>query len=779
MPHLPSRPPRPQDPNFPHLPTEPPAPRPWHSHSPTTNPAWPPHPAPKATAAEVVAGAVKTLDPNVQPPDHAVEERHQAELALYSKLVPTTSAVPRNPGRTLGGGGLRATGSVAAQKPRSVPPPTQLVAPQPLSRPMASRMRNLSSDASKPQLARRVAKPNRTPSATPPPPASETTSGSDPVPVALVEPLTMDTPTAVPPNARNAGVDNPIVTPSPRQVRAENEDAYLQSIRSIYGNVDRETIRPVSRNEGSASTTGARKSGEGPTPPRPPTQPSRRLDEAFKSPSPPPASRYDGRRSPSAVPSRKDQIGALRRSSALSPPPGLPATQRKGSGRDGALTPVKNGRKSSIQDAPTGVPPGFEARTSTVNRGTFLGRGKPDGEGPSVSKNGEREREPAPARPQNARAHAFREAINTRRHSSSPRPASSRHTSGVDPNVDLPQKSSGIRTSTAREGSRLQNDDKEISRPVSFPAKHSSSTLNGSLSPECGRSRRKSDLVTANVKRDEKIMQRRLERPTGLPATLASAESKPKTQTEGPPPNTNRTDSTTNGSIVGDRHVEKKINTRPNNGQLKSLTVSKHEYIFSGTATDGPTEILSPKVVSYPDREQNELSIGKSGLEAQRMNGWSDGANGVSDGHAEAFVNDLLEHEDDDFVPVASTPTSSRPVTTGLSGGPSMIDLMRQLHANDAMSSVLSNPERQEDVLPPLPNSEEDVRFETMLRSMGWTPPDEDETPKNHQSNGTALPTRESSSRGLRGGVSDLGLRSGLRNVENGKTQSPYYSHFQ
>lgn len=103
-------------------------------------------------------------------------EKHQAELAPYFKLVPTTSAVPRNPGRSLRGGGLRSTGSVAAQKQLSAASvashTSQKLTTIGRKEPLTSRMRNLFSDTSKPQLARRVATkvvaPLRATPATPP-----------------------------------------------------------------------------------------------------------------------------------------------------------------------------------------------------------------------------------------------------------------------------------------------------------------------------------------------------------------------------------------------------------------------------------------------------------------------------------------------------------------------------------------------------------------------------------------------------------------------------------
>lgn len=132
MPTLPPRRPSQDDLNFPSLPTNAPSP---------DAPRWPK----PITAAEVVASSPT---PDLTATD-STPHNADAQLLLYSKLVPTASAVPRNPLRSLGGGGLRSTGSVAASKQPAPPPPRE---------PLASRMQSLSSDASRTQLARRVAK---------------------------------------------------------------------------------------------------------------------------------------------------------------------------------------------------------------------------------------------------------------------------------------------------------------------------------------------------------------------------------------------------------------------------------------------------------------------------------------------------------------------------------------------------------------------------------------------------------------------------------------------
>lgn len=638
---------------------------------------------------------------------------------------------------------------------------------------MTSRMRSLSSDASKPQLARRVARPSRTPSATPPPSASDAPNSDDSQNRTTLDAIKTDESRMELCKMSGTG-DSLIAIPSPRQPRAATEDAYLRSIRSIYGNVERDTPR---RSE-STTASASKKSGvEGPNPSRSRVQPSRRLDEAFKSPPPQPSNRHEGRRSPSPVPSRKDQIGALRRSSAPSPPPGLHSAPRKGTGKDTAPAPVKNGKKASVQDMHAEAPPGFEARSSTVSRGAFLGRGRPENDASSGSKSAERERDSIPTRPQNSRAHAFREAINTRRYSNSPRNAASRRTSGVaassalEPNGDVIKESPSVRAPSTRDTSRSRNGDKDVVRPLSFPGKHPVGE-NGTFSQENVRLRRKSDQAPIS-KREERIMSRRMESPTENPTSAApSGESGPKVR-DASPRKTNRTDSTTNGSIV-----ERERNTRSSDDRLSSSVGQNRENVFAGTRRNGSTE--SPKVVQYCDRETDEEPMRLSTLEPDRINGWSDGTNGVSDGNAEAIVNLLLEDDDDDFMRLAPAPDARRPATTAASEAPSMIDLMRELHANGAKSSVLNSAERQEDVLPPLPDPEEYVRFEKMLRSMGWTPPEEDESPKNHESNGLALHLRQAAARGMSRDISDIGgMNSGLQSAENGEVRGSYYSHFQ
>jgi hypothetical protein len=126
-----------------------------------------------ATAAEVVASSAADSTSN---DDDDIALSVDAELDFYSRLVPTASAVPRNPKRPLGGGGLRGTGSIvsgpASAASRIAPPSgTAMLHPQVLAvstsspassltsrsiSPPSTRMQRLSSDSSSAQLSRRA-----------------------------------------------------------------------------------------------------------------------------------------------------------------------------------------------------------------------------------------------------------------------------------------------------------------------------------------------------------------------------------------------------------------------------------------------------------------------------------------------------------------------------------------------------------------------------------------------------------------------------------------------
>lgn len=632
---------------------------------------------------------------------------------------------------------------------------------------MSSRMKSLSSEASKTQLARRVARTSRVNSATPPP---TDTNESNEI-AEIVKPVPVD-PTrgavakaGVTPKTNGEGAEpTAVITQRMRETRVDTEEAFMRSIRSIYGNVDRDL---PSRRSGSPASSVPRKSTEAQSATSQAQQSSRRLDEAFKSPSPSPSARYEGRRTPSPVPSRKDQIGALRRSSAVSPQPGPTSGPRKSINRDSSSTPVKNGRKTPTAETTGDAPPGFESRSSTMSRGAFLGRGKGDGDVGSVSKTSERERDPVLPRPANSRADAFRQAINTRRHSNSPRSASSRHATTPDSNGD---DSSSGRLSLGREESRLRTSDKESSRQGSSASKQTMGVA-GTPTHDRDRSRKKPDKVTLQ-KREERIMRRRFEMAAEVPeAVTVGVDSGSVTTTlEELPLKTNRTDSTKNLSAARNGQAEDKgFNMGGTDTQFSPLTSSKNRFVFAGSPNSSQVQL--PEVPHPESVKPTEHSIAQTNLEPAEITTWVNGTTEVSDGDAEAIVNNLLENEDD-YLPASSLSTVVGSTPRGK--GPSMIDLMQGIHANEPSSSVLSTSDRQEDVLPPLPNSEEDVRFETMLRSMGWTPPEEDETIRN-QRNGITVQSNHDPSRSN----SSLSGIVGMRPTENGEMQSGYYSHFQ
>ncbi|CDF34275.1 unnamed protein product [Chondrus crispus] len=630
-------------------------------------------------------------------------------------------------------------------------------------------MKSLSSEATKPQLARRVARPSKSSSTTPP----LTTASDDAAPPELVKLLVADSARGASPNFTTPAMTNiaaaePVagITPRLREAPIDTKDAYMRSIRSIYGNVDCDL---PSRRSDSATGPVGRKNTDASAPTSQPQQISRRLDEAFKAPTPAAPSRYEGKRNPPPVTSRKDQIGALRRSSAPSPPPRVSGGSRKTNGRESSSTPVKNGRKASMAESPVDVPPGFESRTSAVSRGAFLGRGKTDSDVGSGSKSTERERDPVLPRPSNSRADAFREAINTRRQSVSPRSTSSRRTKTPDSKGESPHDSSNGRLSMAKEDWRLRNGDKEPSRQVTSASKLPSGVL-GALQQEKERSRRKSDIATL-LRPEEKIMRRRLERTTEAPvATAVSVDSGSTTKTRNALPlKTNRTDSMTNPSVAHGGQVEE-FNPKMSEDRFTTLKAPKDRGVFAGNGNINPRR--PSKLVPEDSRKSNDHPIGHPMLESRQVNGWANGSPEVIDGVAEACVNSLLENEDD-YVPPSSLPGVSGTAPALPSNGPSMIDMMRACHANEPSSSVLSTSDRQEDVLPPLPNPEEDVRFETMLRSMGWSPPEEDETIRYHR-NGISLHSDQDPSRSN----SSLPEMVGIRQAENGDVRSGYYSHF-
>lgn len=750
------------DPNFPHL---------SNSSLSSTQHTRPPTSGKPATAAEVVAARKPNTVKNEEENDRNAKQ--QAELAFYSKLVPTTSAVPRNPGRPLGGGGLRATGSVVAQKPRVGASPVQVSLAQ-RKEPLTSRMRNLSSEASRPQLARKVAKPSRNLSATPLPSDKSTsvangTSNKEQTKdsTAVTQSNSTDVTLKTDPDLQ-LEMTTPIAAPRPREVRTDSRDAYLKSIVSIYGNVDPDPSRLSARSESTsarrrlngdvrqASTGSATQSRPKISAPQ-----ARRLEEAFTS-----AGRYEGVRSPSPLPTRKSQIGVLRRSSAVSPPPVHPS--RKTSGRDQQLSKEMNGLKISVQEAASDAPPGFEGRASTASRASFAPR-KLESDGSTNSK--PVNRDVAPALPQNDRADAFREAINTRRHSSSPRPASFRRVSKGESYYEAGQQLSGNRPSE-KDGSRQHANVKGHSRSGSSTQNFAGATVS---SEQVVRNKRKSDQGSSRTKRDEKIFERRMERPSvsdaishGEPISKASQSADTeKVSQEGILLRSN--DRVTRmDSLEGVNGKDSRVNAN----HLSRISTTNHDFGL-GAEVDSLAKTQPDGSVGKLNGEGSGDVTVTSDFERRDPNGWNHEPNGEHCDNGEDLVNGLLDQEEDEFVPPISDPMGTRPVGTSSMTETSMTDLMRQWPVA-SLPSVLNNERCEDVVLPPLPNSE-DVGFESLLRSMGWTPPEEDERTRG---DGMGL-IRETTSRALQAGVAEIGLNSGIRGVKNSNVQNPYYSHFQ
>lgn len=765
---MPTPPPRPVsgDPNFPHLP---------NSALPSAQQARFSAPGKPATAAEVVAAR----KPDVVKNDQEIKQnaKQQAELALYSKLVPTTSAVPRNPGRRMGRGGLRATGSVVAQKPRVTVPPTQPSLVQ-RKEPLTSRMQSLSSDASRPRLARKVAKPNRTPS-TAPPPSHKSANGVGTSPskervkeTAAMAPANTSDVNMMADSNSQAKVSTPIPASRPREVQTDSRDAYLKSIVSIYGNVDTEHSRPSPRTESTPSqhrpNDDIRQTLVSPTMQsrlrNSPSQ-ARRLEEAFNN-----GGRYDRVRSPSPATAKQSQVGTPRRTSALSPPPIHPSLRRT-SGREHLASKEENEMKKTMQEAISDAPPGFEGRSSTASRSSFAPR-KVENDGPTNSKSFSRDA--APALPQNDRAGAFREAINIRKHSSSPRPAFRRISKG-DPNHEGAQQPSGHRPSE-KDGLR-QHIVKSHLRSNSSSSKQNSTAATVS-SEQVVRSKRKSDLSSARTKRDENFFERRMEQ-AGVSDVVSQGEQTPKVPVSTDEERFSRESTVLpSNEKVNRAKLLEGMNESGNCMDANHLTktsVTKHEI--------GLESRVDPVAAHHSGGNIDECnetdSVGKvtadSEFRQRNLNGWDHQTNEVHCGNAEELVNGLLDQDDEDYMPPISAPMGNGPVGTSSMPGTSVVDLMRQLQVGSSLSSMMNN-ERCEDVLlPPLPNSEEDVRFESMLRSMGWMPPDEDEKTRG---DGTGI-IRETTSRALRVEVADRGVNDGLESVKNGNRQNPYYSHFQ
>lgn len=780
MPALPPRPsqptPRPasEDPNFPHL---------SRAHSPhPVQQQWVSPAGKPTTAAEIVAAR----RPDAIPDEEETHEtaKQQAELALYSKLVPTTSAVPRNPGRPLRGGGLRATGSVAAQKSR-VATPTSKASLTHRKEPMASRMRSLSSEASRPQLARKVAKPSRAMSATPPPLEKEYNGLNDgiytdegPVQNKHVKAASRVNGSVgdqqLPQMSRlSLHVKATMIAPKPREVRTDSRDSYLKSIVSINGHVEMDTPKPAYRSDQNA-TSHRRGGGESRQTGGEPisvhrqknsrTQ-ARRLEEAFVN-----GGRRDGVRSPSPMEPGNGRVAGLRRPSASSPPPAV-SLPRKVGGREQLFAKPKNGIKLSLKEPSSDAPPGFGTRLSIASKAKFAPR-RADGEGTNGVKQGERDA--VPALPQNDRADAFREAINTRRHSSSPRPFPPRRSAANESVQNGSQQTNPLR-SPEKDNPRVCSGVKGQSRSSSFPSKPNG-TLGNVSSEQRVTLKRKVDQGQTNGRKDERVLEIGGDRSIELlHSSLSDNASQVKLCEEGSrvPHSKTPTQHSVNG--FSSRNAIEDADHRGDQvgvGQLMPAALSNHNLgLHSAISSMDPLSIAGSEEDLNRSPTQ-QIGVAKTGFVHQGVNGWSLERNEMPCARPESLVDGLLSQEDD-HVPGMSAGLENRSMPSASAAGLSMIDIMRELEVNASTSSPLLS-ERCEDVLPPLPN-EEDVRFEDMLRSMGWTPPDEDE---NSRGNGLEM-IQETTSRALQAGVGGIEMNGGMRRVKNGNGQSPYYSHFQ
>lgn len=707
---------------MPLLPSETPAP-----------PVWP-TPAPKPTTAAQIVAAAPPDKHRVAQPDEA-SARQAAELALYSKLVPTASAVPRNPGRVLGGGRLRATGSVA-QKGGRIGPAAALHAPQPVSviprKEPTSRMRNLSSEASRPQLERKVARPSRTPSATPPPVLDSLEPGEEPVASGAND-------------AREEDNSEPGSLTGPPE-RSDRKDAALKNIIAVYGSPEKDNFTPPIATE--PRTPAAQEGPSLPSSVRTRSQsqnpPSRRLNEAF-----------NGTKGLSPVAARRDQIGALRRSSGPSPPPGV-ASQKK---TDVPPTASKNGRVARkdavVGDILADAPPGFETRTAAITKAGFMSRPKADSRGAKAGEGGR-------APPQNDRAHAFREAMNTRRHSTSSRSGTSRRTSHSDSADDSGRAgkgnvAAGGKHSFEKDGSRRKPAAKGAGRPTSFPGRRS---FGGErAAPVLPRAR----LEQARVKKDDGFVDLRVGRPAELRAELlgpvqVGGKKVSGAKVGGP------------ATVLGERKtLDPQQVAESKERQLANSVKLPDGFGYTNAVGDRKHAAVR---VPFGDRLDGDDKITQPGF--GDIHHWS-GENNGAEHQAEAFVNDLLSHEDEEYEPAPTPVKTVRMDDTP--PGLSMIDIMRQLHATaSAQPTWVASDGTEDVVLPPLPNAEEEAQFESYLRRLGWTPVEEDE-PKNSHSSGIGSGTRQGS-RVMQPELSSTDLRSSLRCEESDNIQRSYYSHF-
>lgn len=777
MPRLPSHPApptptpaRPEDPNFPQL-SRPnrdrQVPRAWDIPTPAQPlpTRWGTTPHKPATAAEVVAS--KPSESALQDEEDAKSAKREAELALFSKLVPTTSAVPRNPGSSLGSGGLRATGSVATQKSTRLNSNTALHAPQAVhavsrKEPLSSGMRNLSSQVSKPQLARRVARPSRTPSATPPPqsgPASDDDGAFD--------------------TAEDIAAE--VVESKLTEEKNDTKDVFLKNVVAVYGKVEKKPLRPARRPEPTSLSAQRPHSAEFPSSGRSNLQSAatRRLSEAL-----PNSARFETGRTPSPVPTRHDQIGALRRAKGPSPPPSAPS-QKKNGMRDNSAPSQRNGRstrRDGPKDTGTDVPPGFESRTASITKAGFMSRPKSEGRGPHGSKTSDREGNRV--RPQNERASAFRDAINTRKQSSSQRPGNSRRASNGDGLVESSRGPNGKATDNRpgfdKDSLQRRSSAKPV-RPTSAPVRRSSAA-NGSPASGARQTKAKAHSSVGRSDGEEALVDQLQKQTSSSREKQADGERfeamlQPDEDWHYPDQSSLHGLETDESKASDTRHPG-----NPEEDHLPSRIQIQHNFSYSGVSGVSLTGTAQEPTARADFNNLALISNGGTITEQhlhhcfEHVNG-SDAEDGLPHQLAhEALVNDLLSHDDEEYEPIHSR-MAKRPVVAA--PGASMLDLVRHMHLRSANQPFLGEGTKGEEVLPPLPNSAEEARFEQLLRDMGWTPLEEDETSKSHHANTIGFGMRQDSPRVVRSEGLSTELRPSDGNGDGEKVQRSYYSHFQ
>lgn len=753
-PHNPQQTPA-DDPNFPKLTSKPlynqtarpghPPSRAWDAakRPPTPNrpPRWANGPGKPTTAAEVVASVPS--DTSVHSEEAAETEKEEAELALYSKLVPTTSAVPRNPGSSLGSGGLRATGSVAAQKSSRTSTTTPLHAPQALpsivrKEPMVSRMQSLSSDASKPQLARRVAKLNRSASATPPPALSVPSSASSSASVDG-----METETTFDEELEKAGA-----VPFTSVLRKEDFSRPRYGIREDSPPRIRQILYP-------GTLRGQTESYDTKTL----SNPARRFEEAFFN-----RRRNDMVTVTGIVNGRKSSMPTLRRSSAM-----LSSQEpRGGSGKDTSENDVT---RSGKEVSDSSIPPGFEGRSATGSRSAYVRprNGRSDADSPMPARSFDRGN--PPIRPQNARADALREALDSRRRSGSPRTVRHSRTASGDstsrPNgleSSVP-RSNGTRNRSERDNRRAVTTEPDFIRRAQNSSSHrTDSRMNSSGPPDSKRSGslgRNGEFV--NRSRTTSSAGHRTRNESQLPSTGFRAEpaqgSKPYSPSRHP-----EIDLKESSAIS----IEP---LRPN------MYTTHHE---SGRLHNGRSEMSlgsSPPLQSQlPTGRQNGRS---NHAYPPEQNGEWRGSLSKTDGNG-IGRQDVTSNSYHNRVSNTSKSAHGSVFAANsqhtCSSTSAMMETVRGLLGTNGDATGRTHFEGMDDVvLPPLPNSE-DVAFESMLRSMGWTPLDEDEGPKHHQTQANMNGLRNETNGSYHNGVQRR--MNGIDNANGSNVGNGFYSHF-